>query len=100
MLEFFRKNHFLNSLLLLPYTLLLRFASLLFAESWQGGNGGFVGLRTMDLAGSSALTQNLIAFFLVYIQAVIVNRLAIRNRLANEITLFPGLFYILQVFGR
>lgn len=95
MLELFRKNHFFNSLLLLLYALLLRLP-IQFADSQQPLESR--GLITQWIFGAfdgQSLTTQLIAVLLIFLHAVLINRLVIRHRLTDEMTLFPGLFYIL-----
>jgi len=43
----------------------------------------------------SPIVQSILAILLVYTQAVYINRLVIKHKLAPEITLLPGLIYIL-----
>lgn len=43
----------------------------------------------------SALLQSIVAIILVFVQAAYINRIVIRHRLGNEITLIPGLLYVL-----
>lgn len=43
---------------------------------------------------SSSWVQGLLASLLVYVQALIINRLCIKHRIAKEMTLIPGLIYI------
>lgn len=97
MLEIFRRNRFFNSLLLLPYTILVR-VWLVFDD--QAPPFHIKGILTDWFFGS--LNENgvfaiFVSIFLVYFQALLLNRLIIRNRLTQELTLFPGLFYILLV---
>lgn len=94
MIELFRKNLAINSLLLLPYAILLRIHSLLYPVSTVdiGSNGIQESILTFF---SGPLSQNIAATLLVFLQAVFINRLAIVNRLSSEITLLPGLVYII-----
>lgn len=97
MLEIFRRNRFFNSLLLLPYTILVRV--------WLVFDGTapefrMKGLMTEWLFGRLDPDSGLAVFLsivLVYVQALMLNRLVIKNRLTKDLTLFPGLFYILLV---
>ncbi|MDX1684267.1 MAG: DUF6427 family protein [Saprospiraceae bacterium] len=94
MLELFRKNHFFNSLLLLPYSILLAV-------------DGFFVHREIHFKGDSPLYEltfswldghpvwNVIfAAFLLFIQAAMINRLVIQHRMSRVISLLPGLTYI------
>ncbi len=97
MLEIFRRNRFFNSLLLLPYTILVR-VWLVFDGQPPAFN--MKGILTdwlfsgLDPNGGLALVLSIL---IVYLQALMLNRLMIRNRITQEMTLFPGLFYILLV---
>lgn len=96
-LAFFRNNRFLNSLLLLPYVVLVRILAI---------PGGFPqeipakGLVPRLLAGEnfeSSVVWVIAGILLVYFQALQLNRVVIQNRLTYELTLFPGLLYVLIV---
>ncbi len=96
MLEFFKKNHLINSLLLLPYALFIRIVAVLFEGARIPGeiNGAWGG----DFILSThhwGVGEFLFSTFLVFIQAAIINRLYIRQSMLGEINLFPGLCYIL-----
>ena len=43
------------------------------------------------------LIQNIIANFLIFIQALLINQIFIKNRISKEITLFAGLLYIVFI---
>lgn len=96
MLEFFKKNHLFNSLLLLPYALVVRSVVLLFPESRIpgeiAGNWGADFIRMTQTWGAG---EFILSTFLVFVQAVIINRLFIRQSMIGEINLFPGLCYVL-----
>jgi hypothetical protein len=95
-LEFFKKNHLFNSLLLLPYALVLRMVVLVFPSARIPGeiygNWGKEMILAIQQWGAGSY---LLATFLVFIQAAIVNRLYIKQSMIGEINLFPGLCYIL-----
>lgn len=96
MLEFFKKNHLFNSLLLLPYALVIRSVVIIFAgarvpgEAYGSWAGDFVMASHQWGAGEFILST-----FLVFVQAVLINRIFIRQSMLGEINLFPGLSYIL-----
>ena len=93
MLEIFRKNYFLNSLLLLPYAVLLRIHSLLHPQPVPEELGGF--FTYLGFHQLSPAIGSIIAILVVFFVAVLINRLSIINRLSHEQTLFPGVFFIL-----
>ncbi|HLF65316.1 MAG TPA: hypothetical protein VI603_16235 [Saprospiraceae bacterium] len=97
MLSFFRNNRFLNSVLLLPYVVLLRCFAL------PGGFPGDIPSKGMlsqwmvgDMFHSSTLSV-IIGIILVYFQALQLNRVVIQNRMTYDLTLFPGMMYVLLV---
>ena len=96
-LEFFRTNRFFNSLLLLPYVVVLRVLAI---------PGGFPtdiptrGILSQWIVGdvfSSTIWSIIVGIVLVYIQTLQLNRVVIQNRMTQELTLFPGMVYALFV---
>lgn len=96
MLEFFKRNHLFNSLLLLPYAFVIRSVVIVFPAARIDGEifgtwaGGFIRNTHQWGAGEFFLST-----FIVFVQAVIINRLFIRQSMLGEINLFPGLAYVL-----
>ena len=95
MLEIFRKNHFLNSLLLLLYASIIRIFSFLADLSWSVEPNGLASLRLSEMLEGMQIWQSILGVLLLFLQAAFINRLYITNRMMDENTLFPGLFYIL-----
>lgn len=97
MLTIFRNNRFLNSLLLLPYVILLRCLAI------PGGFPDVVqskGILSQWLVGDafeSTILSVVIGILLVYFQALQLNRVVIQNRMTHDLTLFPGMMYVLLV---
>jgi len=96
-LSFFRTNRFINSLILFPYVVLVRALAI---------PGGFPadtpskGILSQWLFGSeihSSAWAVIGGILLVYIQALQLNRVMIQNRMTQELTLFPGMMYVLLV---
>ena len=94
MLEIFRQNYFLNSLLLLPYSLLLGIDSFVrpVEISLQGTSPLFT--LTFGWLEGSPIINAALACFLIFLQAVMINRLVIKHRLSRIISLIPGLVYV------
>jgi hypothetical protein len=94
-LEFFRKNLFINSLLLLPFCLLIRIKGVIkpIPYNFVSERESSIFNNLMELV-SSNWVQGLLASLIVYMQALIINRLCIKHRIAKEMTLIPGLVYI------
>ena len=97
MLEIFRRNRFFNSLLLLPYIILVRIWSAFGSEAPEFALKGILSDWLIgNIRHDSALAM-LLSILVVYAQVLMLNRLVIRNRLTSEMTLFPGVFYVLLV---
>jgi hypothetical protein len=95
-LEFFKKNHVFNSLLLLPYALVVRSVVILFPEARVDGEiSGHWGRELILAAQGWGAGEYLFSTFLVFVQAAMLNRLMIKQSMLGEINLFPGLAYIL-----
>jgi hypothetical protein len=94
-LEFFKRNLFINSILLLPYAILIRINNLLnpIVVSAQSNHSSLLEYIYGVLSGPIA--QGLLSTILVYIQALLINRLVIKHSLTRENSLIPGLLYIL-----
>lgn len=96
MLEFFRRNHLFNSLLLLPYALVIRGIVIIFTSARIPGQVyGSWGQDIIQTIQQWGVGEYLISTILVFIQAAIINRLFIRQSMLGDINLFPGLAYIL-----
>jgi hypothetical protein len=97
-LQIFRVNQLFNSLLLLPYALFLNHRML-----FSGPNPedklpiGLMSNWFETMNSDFPLSSSLIFVFLIFLQAVLINRISIIFRMGNEITLFPGLIYILLI---
>lgn len=95
MLQIFRQNYFLNSLLLLPYSLILSIDSYVLSAPTAGFEASpFYNLLFGWIQDNSWMSVSL-ATFLIFIEAVMVNRLAIKHRLSRVTSLIPGVMYII-----
>lgn len=97
MLEFFKQNKLFNSLLLLPYTIILRFNSFLIDFDYEAYDENILTEFIYQLFSYNELLLDITAILMVFIQGVFVNLIVIKNRLSTSINLFPGVFYILLV---
>lgn len=95
MLALFRHNTLINSLALLVYTALMRSFSFFQSESYVSESQGILSHWLFGQLHSSSLSADILGIVLVFFQAVMINRYVIVNRLAQRITLFPGVFYVL-----
>lgn len=78
---------------MLPYVILIRINSLLAPNSYIVSETDSIITKTIFSFVSSPIAQSIVAMLLVYLQAVYINRIVIKNRLAPEITLVPGVVY-------
>lgn len=94
-LEIFRQNHFLNSLLLFPYSLLLAIDGFFLTREigFDGASPMFE--MTFSWLEGRPLLNVIFTAFILFINAALINRLVIGHRLSRAITLFPGLAYLL-----
>jgi hypothetical protein len=97
LLEIFRKNLFINSVLLLPYIILVRLATFIYPQKYQVQENSSEIIKIIYLFLDNPLLQSTIAVVLIFIQAIIINHLFIKHRLSREITLLPGLIYVVFV---
>ena len=98
MFELFRKNYFINTLLLIPYAVILRVHTFIWPDRYAYVyNGNNVFLEWIYSYLSSPLIQSIIGTSLVIGHAIYLNRIYVKNRIPNEFTLFPGALYILLV---
>lgn len=96
MLSLFRTNQLILGVFLLVYALLLRFWLLLgMGVPTQGTDFPLLSDWVLRQTGGSDWWSSLTALLVLWLQALIINSIVARNRLATEINLFPGLFYIL-----
>ena len=95
-LNIFRTNQIITGVLLLPYIVLL-YASVFILDSTPPTieSSGILSDWVYGLLGGNILLSNIIAIVLIWLQSFLINAIALKHRLQNEFTLFPGLFYIL-----
>ena len=97
MLEIFRRNLFINSVLLLPYIFIVRLSTLIHPVAFNIGKDANVLQKMIFVNVANPLIQNIIVNILIFLQALIINHIFIRHKLSKEITLFAGLFYVIFV---
>ena len=97
-ISIFKRNMFFNSLLLLPYAMVIRLYSIVYPNEIQSVSEGTELYNFfMRLIPSDPLFYALCSIFIVFLEAVLINRLVIKNRFSRDITLLPGMFFILMV---
>ena len=86
----------INSLLLLPYAIVLRLVVFIFPDARIPGEiFGNWGQESLSLIHQWGIGDILISTLLVFIQSAMLNRLFIKQSMTGDINLFPGLSYIL-----
>ena len=95
MLALFRTNQFVANIFLVFYAFIVRGAAFWggLAPVHQGGSVVFESLfGGLDLGGTQSA---LLALLIVCFQALLINIILARHRMANELSLLPGMFYVL-----
>lgn len=95
MLTFFRTNQLLFSVLLLFYVGFLHAGVFVNPVIWQPAGFGIFSQWVYHTIGATGTLPSIIAMVLLLIQGTAINVIAANHRLADTVTLFPGLFYIL-----
>jgi len=94
-LELFRRNHFLNSLLLLPYSVLLGMDFFFHGAQIEYPVNSPLYDYFFSWLDASSTWNGVLAIFLLFIQAVMINRIVIRHRITRQTSLLAGVIYIL-----
>ncbi|MEM9824113.1 MAG: DUF6427 family protein [Bacteroidota bacterium] len=98
MLTLFRTNQLVANILLIFYVLLLRFSAFIpqsdAAADLMPPGSAVLSQWAYQIVGSNGISAQIIAIVLVFFQAILINVMVARHRLGNEVTLFPGLFYV------
>lgn len=98
MLSLFRQNLFINSLLLLPYTIIVRIHSLIHPKAYASSEiEGWFNCSIFEYLAETPRLQAIIAILIIFLQAVSLNFILNKNRISLRPNLFPGVFYILFV---
>jgi hypothetical protein len=94
-LALFRTNQLLASILLAFYVVLVRISIWFVPDGAEPLAYGPLSGWVYGMVGTHGLTPDILAMVLLLLQATYINYLVIEHRLADETSLFPGLFYIL-----
>lgn len=95
MLGFFRTNQLAANLFLIIYALVMRTSGLIATEVWEPNSAGILSHVVYGYVGTHGWLPDFIALLLVLLQALLLNVLSARFRVSKEVTMFPGVFYIL-----
>jgi hypothetical protein len=95
--QLFRKNWFVFTLLLFPYTILTRVWVFFGTPNWPINiENPSVAYKFLDQHLPGTYIWNvMLASFIIFLNAVIINHIVIKNRIAREINLYPGMLFIL-----
>lgn len=75
----------------------MRISGLLATEVWEPHSAGILSNVVYDYVGTHGWLPDLIALVFVLLQALLLNVTSARFRLSKEVTMFPGVFYILMM---
>ena len=95
MLSIFRTNQLFTSILLVFYIALLYSSKFLIPASVNVQSAGILSEWIYQWCAPDSQLSYIIAMVLLLLQAIYINLLVSEHRLASEVNLFPGLFYIL-----
>lgn len=95
MLNLFRTNQLLFSVLLIFYAAVLHLVVFVIPIDWQPSSYGYLSAKLYDWIGYKGLIPDILAIVLLFLQATAINSIVATHRLDDSVTLFPGLFYIL-----
>lgn len=97
MLGLFRTNQLTNGILFLFYAIILRSATYFFPQLRLAAldDGGFFNAPILGLFGSNWWALEIFTVLLISIQGFMVAYMIYEFRLAKEVSLFAGVFYIL-----
>lgn len=95
MLSLFRTNQLVANALLIFYILLLRFSSFIVPYEVHSGQAGLLGENLLNLVSPEGTLSAVLSIILIFLQALLVNIISARYRIARSVSLFPGVFYVL-----
>lgn len=95
MLALFRTNQFAVNILLLFYAAIVRLAAFLIPVEQVNEVGGVLAAWVYQVVAPASQGGAVVALLLVCFQALLVNIILSRHRMASELTLLPGMFYVL-----
>ena len=95
MLFLFRTNQILLSIFLIIYAVILRYAFFVNEHVLAAMPKGVLSEWMFDWIDPKSTMAGVISIALIVVQGIVINQMVTEYRMANHITLFPGLFYIL-----
>lgn len=98
MIQFFRQNNFFTTLMLIPYTFIVRMACFYLSQPPIEMKTGGVLYSIFEASfAEKPILSNVVINLVIAITAILVNRVVIKHRLSRYQTLIPGLIYIVLV---
>ncbi len=95
MLSIFRTNQLAVSLLLLFFLAGLWAHTFVFPADWVAPDHGWLSKVVYGWIGKQSWLAKVIAILLLFIQAALINLIAMGHRLDREINMYPGLFFVI-----
>ncbi len=96
LISIFKENLFFNSLLLLPYAALIRLYSLVYPSKLTAiQDGGLLYKYLLKILPDSPVFYSIFSIIILFIEAVLINRMVTKNRFTRDMSLLPGMFFIL-----
>jgi len=94
-LSLFRTNQLVANALLIFYILLLRFSSFIVPLELHPGQAGLLGENLLSIVPPEGTLSAVLSIILIFLQALLINVISARYRIARSVSLFPGVFYVL-----
>jgi hypothetical protein len=93
LISIFRNNLLLNSILLLPYIIILRLKSFFLDSPYVASSSDSHIVKAIFSTANNVIAQASIAILIIFINAVMINRIMIKNNLSKVNNLVSGLIY-------
>ena len=94
-LEIFRKNYFINTILLLPYLLVVRLGLFFYLPEISDKDVELYRISTWTGLVDYPVVNLVLSHLLIFVHVLMINYLHIHHKLSRSSSLFAGLFYIL-----
>lgn len=96
MISLFRRNIFINSILLLPYLFLIRIKTLVEPTSTVSDElDGTLPAALLNGLQGEGFSQSILSIFILFIDALLINRLVIKSHIGRENNLVSGMIFAL-----
>ncbi|MBK7220241.1 MAG: hypothetical protein IPH94_02550 [Saprospiraceae bacterium] len=96
MISLFRRNIFINSILLLPYLFLIRIKTLVEPTNTVADElDGTLPAALLNSLQGDGFSQSIISILILFIDALLINRLVIKSHIGRENNLVSGMIFAL-----